>query len=244
MGLAETAIFILVGIAVMAGVAIAVQTAETNRQERRLRVLAIRDQIRRAEHLLENLPGHVQYPDLRLLLITYLEKCWRRILQYESNTENKRQLEALTNVSSNPPENSLISSGGITLYNDRNSAAKAKALVREMAQMLTDLERNGYLQPETTRFHMQRMKDAHTQLTCDLELMDAQETLKNAGSKVAVHQFRSILLKLQRLNARLQVDSQVFAINHLIEQMERKIAAEEEEQPTSSDDENSSSGTV
>ncbi|WP_409525787.1 hypothetical protein [Nitrincola sp. MINF-07-Sa-05] len=242
MGLAETSIFILVGIAVMAGVAIAVQTAETNRQERRLRILAIRDQIRRAEHLLENLPGHVQYPDLRLLLITYLEKCWRRILQYESNAENKRQLEALMNVSSNPPENSLTTSGGVTLYNDRNSAAKARALVREMAQMLTDLERNGYLQPDTTRFHMQKMKDSHVQLTCDLELMDALETLKTAGSKVAIHQFRSILLKLQRLNARLQVDSQVFAINHLIEQMEREIAEAEDTSPP--EDEDGSSGAI
>ncbi|MDP1069442.1 hypothetical protein, partial [Klebsiella pneumoniae] len=69
----ETGLIIVAVVVVMAMIAFSIQTVENQRRERRMRLLMLKDQIRRADHLLHTLPEHYITREIRDVLVRYLQ---------------------------------------------------------------------------------------------------------------------------------------------------------------------------
>ncbi len=126
---------IIVGSLVMQGI-------ENQRRERRLRILALKDQIRRADHLLNSLPPEVSSSAILSLLIKYLVGHWRELGELDSTTNAAGQIARLTEQAKNAKIKPAAASG-LTLFPTKEQARNARAVMREVAQFLSDLQKLG-----------------------------------------------------------------------------------------------------
>ncbi|WP_432698242.1 hypothetical protein ACQUQP_07835 [Marinobacterium sp. YM272] len=217
----QIGILILGGIVVLAVTAYIVQTIETQRRERRLKLLALRDQIRRADHLLTSLPAFYISPDIRTVLIKYMERRWHQMLELERNAAYQQELQRLTQRASEPFEPGQYPSGSLTHSPDRNMARSTRALLRELAQFLTELQKQNLFSKGALQQMVRHIKQSYTRLTIELEIMDAQQTEQVAGPQVALHAYRSALTRLQNFNDAYQIDVQIFALTRKVEECQQ-----------------------
>ncbi|TCK07630.1 hypothetical protein [Marinobacterium mangrovicola] len=222
----QIGILILGGILVLAVTAYIVQTIETQRREKRMRLLALRDQIRRADHLLSNLPPFYISPDIRSILIKYMDLRWHQMIELERNPSYQQELEKLAQRASEPFDPGNYPAGSLTHSPDRNTARSTRALLRELAQFLTDLQKQNLFGKNALQAMLRHIKQSYTRLTIELEIMDAQQTEEVAGPQVALHTYRSALTRLQNFNDAYQIDVQVFALSRKLEECQ-KIADEQ-----------------
>lgn len=227
----ETAAIILTGVFFMAMVAIAIQTAENQRRERQMQLLAVRNQIRGAEHLLDNLPAEFQTKELRTLLIGYLRNLWHSASKLDRSTGHQQALQKLDERDKEPFSPPAFPENQITLFHDRNTAQRNRALIRETAQLINSLKQQNAINPQTCQQQLLQLKQAYVRCNCDLLLQDAQQALNDRGAQVAVHKFRSALMQLQRLNSKHQLDAQVFKLNQILEQLDEQINELHNEKP-------------
>ncbi|SEG34543.1 hypothetical protein [Marinobacterium lutimaris] len=218
MGPTQIGILILGGILVLAVTAYIVQTIETQRREKRMRLLALRDQIRRADHLLTNLPAFYISPDIRSVLIKYMDLRWHQMIELERSPNYRQELEKLAQRASEPFEPGNYPSGSLTHSPDRNTARSTRALLRELAQFLTDLQKQNLFSKGALHAMLRHIKQSYTRLTIELEIMDAQQTEQVAGPQVALHTYRSALTRLQSFNDAYQIDVQIFALSKKLEE--------------------------
>ncbi|KEA63996.1 hypothetical protein ADIMK_1731 [Marinobacterium lacunae] len=221
----QIGMLILGGILVMAVTAYIIQSIETQRRERRMKLLALKDQIRRADHLLGSLPAFYVTPDIRAVLIKYMELRWQQVLELDSNPIYKKELDKLTEQASTPFEPGQYPSGSLTYCSDRDTARRSRALLRELAQFLTDLQKQQLFSQQTLNAMIKHIKLSYSRLTIELELMDAQTTEELSGPQVALHTYRSAMARLQGFNSAYQIDAQIFALSRKIESCE-KVAEE------------------
>lgn len=222
----QIGILILGGILVLAVTAYIVQTIETQRREKRMRLLALRDQIRRADHLLSNLPPFYISPDIRSILIKYMDLRWHQMIELERNPSYQQELEKLAQRASEPFDPGNYPAGSLTHSPDRNTARSTRALLRELAQFLTDLQKQNLFGKNALQAMLRHIKQSYTRLTIELEIMDAQQTEEVAGPQVALHTYRSALTRLQNFNDAYQIDVQIFALSRKMEECQ-KIADEQ-----------------
>lgn len=229
----QIGILILGGIVVLAVTAYIVQTIETQRRERRMKLLALRDQIRRADHLLSSLPAFYISPDIRTVLIKYMDRRWHQMLELERNPAYQQEIQKLAQRASEPFEPGQYPSGSLTHSPDRNTARSTRALLRELAQFLIDLQKQNLFSKGALQQMVRHIKQSYTRLTIELEIMDAQQTEQVAGPQVALHTYRSALTRLQSFNDAYQIDVQIFALSRKVEECQgiadEQRAKEEEE---------------
>lgn len=217
----QIGVLILGGIGVMAITAYIIQSIEAQRRERRMRLLAIRDQIRRADHLLGSLPSFYITPDIRAVLIKYMELRWQNAIEIDANPAFKNEVEKLAQLASEPFEPGLYPGGSLTYCSDRDTARRSRALLRELAQFLTDLQKQNLFSQQTLNAMIKHIKQSYSRLTIELELMDAQMTEEISGPQVALHTYRSALTRLQGFNNAYQIDAQIFALTRKVESCEQ-----------------------
>lgn len=229
----QIGMLILGGIGVMAVTAYVIQSVEAQRRERRMKLLAIKDQIRRADHLLSSLPSFYVTPDIRAVLIKYMELRWQNAIELDSNPAYRQEIAKLEQLASEPFEPGLYPTGSLTYCSDRDTARRSRALLRELAQFLTDLQKQQLFSQQTLNGMIRHIKQSYSRLTIELELMDAQMTEEISGPQVALHTYRSALTRLQGFNNAYQIDVQIFALTQKIEVCERvaeelRVQAEDE----------------
>ncbi len=207
----------------MAMVAIAIQTAENQRRERQMQLLAVRNQIRGTEHLLDNMPAEFQTAELRKLLIGYLRSLWHSASKLDRSTGHQQALQKLDERDKEPFSPPAFPQDQITLFHDRNTAQRNRSLIRETAQLINNLKQQSAINTQTCQQQLLQLKNAYVRCNCDLLLQDAQQALNDQGAQVAVHKFRSALMQLQRLNNKHQLDSQVFNLSQLVEQLNEQL---------------------
>jgi hypothetical protein len=225
---------ILGGIVVLAVTAYIVQTLETQRRQRQMRLLMLRDQIRRADHLLSALPAFYVTPDIRTVLIKYMERRWQQVMELDRNPAYAKEVERLTQLAGERFDPGQYPAGSLTFSQDRDAARRSRALLRELAQFLTDLQKQNLFSQSALVPMIRHIKQSYTRLTIELEIMDAQQTEEVAGPQVALHSYRSALTRLQGFNNAYQIDAQIFALARKVEECEQvaekmRQAAEEEQ---------------
>ncbi len=222
----ETGLLIIAVVAVMAMIAFTIQNIETQRRERRMRLLMLKDQIRRADHLLRTLPEHYITPEIRDLLVHYLIQRWKLVLELENTGENQKciqELEALRGKALPIVEHPA---GSMTLHTDRNHAERTASLLRELFQFLGELKKQGAVRAADIDSTIYQVKEAYTRTRVDVEIMDAQETEQARGAGPALPRFRTVMLKLQGLNGTQQLDRQMYELGTHIDELETIVEQE------------------
>ncbi|MBA4501498.1 hypothetical protein [Marinobacterium marinum] len=230
----QTGLIIVAVVVVMAMVAFVIQTIENQRRERRMRLLLLKDQVRRASHLLHTLPEHYITREIRDVLVRYLQQRWKSILLLENSPDNRKQpaeLEALAGQALPVVEHP---EGSMTLHTDRQHAERTAALLRELYQFLTELQAGGMLSGLHASEVIYQVKEAYTRTRLDVELMDAIEVENGRGVAAALPRFRTVCAKLQGLNQTQQLDRQLYEvgthIDHLQAQVDEDRKAREKEE--------------
>lgn len=92
----QIGLLVLGGLAVFIVAAMVMQGIENQRRQKRLRVLALKDQIRRADHLFHALPAELRSANMDKLLLNYLMQHWREIGTLDRAAGASAQVEMLS----------------------------------------------------------------------------------------------------------------------------------------------------
>jgi len=225
----QTGLLILAGLGLFIIAALVMQGIENQKRQKRLRVLAVKDQIRRADHLFHALPAPLRTAAMDKLLINYLLQHWREIASLDSAAGAKAQIEAL-NLRTQQLSDGPAAAAGLTLFPDREQARSARAIMREFAQFLTDLTKSGRYSVGQIQPIMNQAKIAYARARLDLELMDAKLIEQNRGPTVALHQYRSCIRTIEKLKNYVQMDAQLAHAENLLQQAELRTEEERERQ--------------
>jgi len=225
----QTGLLILAGLGLFIIAALVMQGIENQKRQKRLRVLAVKDQIRRADHLFHALPAPLRTAAMDKLLINYLLQHWREIASLDSAAGAKAQIEAL-NLRTQQLSDGPVAAAGLTLFPDREQARSARAIMREFAQFLTDLTKSGRYSVGQIQPIMNQAKIAYARARLDLELMDAKLIEQNRGPTVALHQYRSCIRTIEKLKNYVQMDAQLAHAENLLQQAELRTEEERERQ--------------
>ncbi|MBP0050198.1 hypothetical protein H9C73_15860 [Marinobacterium sp. AK62] len=230
----ETGFLIIGVIVVMAMIAFTIQSIENQRRERRMRLLLLKDQIRRADHLLRSLPEHYITREIRDLLVRYLMQRWKLTLELERTDDNLKRLQEVESVASQPIPVVEHPAGSMTLHTDRNHASRTASLLRELFQFLSEVKQQGLFKPSDIDTVTYQVKEAYTRTRIDVELMDTYEAEQARGAAAALPRFRTAMAKLQSLNSTQQLDRQMYEIGTHIDELEvivkrERLEKEEEE---------------
>jgi len=232
----QTGLLILAGLGLFIIAALVMQGIENQKRQKRLRVLAVKDQIRRADHLFHALPAPLRTAAMDKLLINYLLQHWREIASLDSAAGAKAQIEAL-NLRTQQLSDGPAAAAGLTLFPDREQARSARAIMREFAQFLTDLTKSGRYSVGQIQPIMNQAKIAYARARLDLELMDAKLIEQNRGPTVALHQYRSCIRTIEKLKNYVQMDAQLAHTENLLQQAELRTEEERERQQQALKDE-------
>jgi len=225
----QTGLLILAGLGLFIIAALVMQGIENQKRQKRLRVLAVKDQIRRADHLFHALPAPLRTAAMDKLLINCLLQHWREIASLDSAAGAKAQIEAL-NLRTQQLSDGPAAAAGLTLFPDREQARSARAIMREFAQFLTDLTKSGRYSVGQIQPIMNQAKIAYARARLDLELMDAKLIEQNRGPTVALHQYRSCIRTIEKLKNYVQMDAQLAHAENLLQQAELRTEEERERQ--------------
>lgn len=229
----QIGILILVGIAVLLVTAYIAQTLEMQRRARRMRLLALKDQIRRADHLLSTLPSFYVTADIRAALIKYMKWRWQQVMELDRSPSSATELERLNQLAGERFEPGQYPVGALTFSQDRETARRARALLRELARFMADQQKLELFSRNALLEMIRQIKQGYTRLTIELEIMDAQQTESISGPQVALHGYRSALNRLLRFDDAHQIDAQTQALAHKVAQCEQaadrlRLATEQE----------------
>ncbi|WP_027858447.1 hypothetical protein [Marinobacterium jannaschii] len=232
MGPTETGLLILLGIGLMAAIALFIQAQESRRRERSLLIMHLRTSIRRAEHLLDNTPAIFLTPEIRKLLLAYLESKVTQLIETNETSESKDKLSRIQELSALGPEPTPHPAGSMTVFRDQPEAQQARALLRELAKFIDDVQKKGELNSSIASKLTDEVKRNYQRVNHDLELMAAIEAEETRGAKVAAHYYRHCYSNLQKLNINQILDRQLFEIRRHINELSEKIAQDAENTDT------------
>lgn len=215
----QIGLMILAGLGLFIVAALLMQGVENQRRQKRLRVLAVKDRVRRVDHLFNALPAPLRSADMDKLLLTCLQQHWQEIASLDPAAGAKGQLDRIQQMKTQLSTGPEIASG-LTLFPDREQARSARAIMREFAQFLTDLAKSGRFSVKQIQPIMNQAKIAHARARLDLELMDAQLIEKTRGATVALHQYKSCIKSINKLSNYVQMQGQLARAEHLLENAE------------------------
>lgn len=210
---AETGMLIVAVIGALAGTAFVIQGLENQRQQKKAVTQAIRSEIRTVQELLDGLKGPFMTETLYRFLHQYMLLQWKRLLELDRSPQAQNSLQACQQAMASPPATYDYPAGSLTLCSDRAAALKATSAIKLLAKWLNGLLKQS---PQTNRkvIHEQLnyAKICYEKLKIEGMLFDAIECEQTRGSSVALHQYRSCLNALEKLDYRQQLDRQLYEL--------------------------------
>lgn len=223
------ALIILFGVAIMAGVAFAVQDYENKKREKNLRLLTLKTAIRRATHLLEAFPPLIITNEIHSLLCQYLTARWNAIVELEPNETNKAQQSSFQAQASMVPESVNHPAGSMTVFSNSVEASRALGVVKEFAGFIAEIKNKGDINSDLADRLTMDAKRIYMRIEIDIDIMNALETEEHQGPEVVIHYYRSCFKKLQNLNINQALDRQLYEIRTHITQLAEKIDQQNED---------------
>ncbi len=222
----QTGLIIVAVVVVMAVIAFVIQAIENQRRERRMRLLLLKDQVRRASHLLHTMPDHYITREIRDVLVRYLQQRLKNILLLENSPDNRQKLGELNEFADQPLPVVEHPPGSLTLHTDRGHAERTAALLRELYQFLSELKTGGLLSGIQASEVIYQVQEAYTRTRIDVELMDAMEVEAGRGAAAALPRYRTAGSKLQSLNQTQQLDRQLYELGTHMDKLQAQVDEE------------------
>lgn len=223
------ALVILLGVAVMAGIAFAVQDYENKKREKNLKLIGLRTAIRRASHLLESFPPILITNEIRTILCKYLEVRWNAIVELDNSETNRQQQAAFQSMASIVADPTSHPAGSMTVFSSSTEAARALGVIKEFAQFIAETKNKGEIKGDIAESLTKEAKIIYARVEVDIDLMSAIETEQQRGPEVVVHHYRSCFSKLQNLNINQNLDRQLYEIRTHLTQLAEQIDQSNEE---------------
>lgn len=219
----QTGILILVGVALLAAVAFIAQSIENRKRAISLYLMQMKTSCRRAEHLLKNFPPIFLTPDIRNLLLKYLEQKYGQIIELEPESKCIPMLEEVKSQMDTPHEPTPHPEGSITLFKDSDSQLIARAILREFLKFIHEIKNSGELNASNAKFYLNEASRCHARLEYDLELMKARELELTRGANVAIYYYRNIFKGIQKLNGDQTLDRQLYELRTYMSRLAREV---------------------
>ena len=211
-----TAIIIVIVIGVLIGVAIIIQSIENQRQQKRTRMQAIRNNIRNVEQLYNTLPSRLIPEPLNHLVSQRLKAQWKNFLLLDNSAASQKAANtSLLKLSDFSPDNTYPA-GSLTLLNDKSEAQKAMLAARELSQWLQALKKSS-IPTQIINDLLSHLQYCHAQASIDCMIFDAIVCEQMKGEKVSIHQYKSCLNSLENMHYSQKYDRQVFELSSHIE---------------------------
>ncbi|MGB0206298.1 MAG: hypothetical protein ACPF9K_14820 [Neptuniibacter sp.] len=223
------ALIILFGVAIMAGIAFAVQDYENKKREKNLRLLTLKTAIRRATHLLESFPPILISNEIHNLLCKYISVRWDAVVELEASETNKQQQSTFQARAASVPEAMNHPAGSMSVFNNSVEANRALGVVKEFAGFVSEIANKGDIRAEQAEHLTKEAKRIYMRIEIDIDLIQAMETEETQTAEVVIHYYRSCFKKLQNLNINQALDRQLYEIRTHITQLAEQIDQHHEE---------------
>ncbi|MCP4611784.1 MAG: hypothetical protein GY845_24005 [Planctomycetes bacterium] len=217
------ALIILFGVAIMAGIAFAVQDFENKKREKNLRLITLKTAIRRATHLLEAFPPILMTNEIHALLCKYLSVRWSAAVDLEPSETNKQQHAAFQALAANVPDAVSHPTGSLSVFTNSVEAARALGVIKEFAGFVAEIKNKGDIGADVADRLTKDAKRIYMRVEIDMDLINALETEETQGPDVVIHYYRSCFTKLQNLNHNQALDRQLYEIRTHITQLAEQI---------------------
>ncbi|WP_293267135.1 hypothetical protein [Neptunomonas sp.] len=221
-----TAITIIIVVGVLISLAYIVQSIENQRQQKRARIQAIRNNIRNVERLYDTLPNRVIPEQLNHFISHHLHSQWKKILLLDNNSSFQKAAQQSLQNSSEFSVDNTYPSGSLTLLSDQREAQKTMTAAQELSQWLQMLKKSSP-QSQTINDLLSHLQYCHAQASIDRMLFDAIECEQTKGAKVSIPQYKNCLNSLDNMHYSQKNDRQVFELNNHIEALSNPSVEED-----------------
>lgn len=229
MGPTEIGLLIVAGVTLMAAIAYIAQSVEDARRERQLKLMNLRYEIRRANHLLTSFPQLFLTTDIQQLLIRYLQHKWEMMVELEEKPENQAQLDKVKAMHKASIDTFLHPEGSLTAFPDMGAAAQAQGLLLEFLKFLLDAEKKGDISKTIRESFEKRARQAHSRIACELEIFEALAIEGMNGGTAALPKLRNCFFKLDNINRDHSMDRQLYELRTYVDNLAAEKAAEEKQ---------------
>lgn len=212
----QTALLIVAMVVALAATAFIVQTLESQRQQKRARMQALRREIRHSQTLLEALQGPFMSEELHRFIYQHQLYHWQQLSTLD--TRAHQGLVSCQQAASQPPAPFHYPEGSLTLLADRAATLRAYSAVQQLYQWLKSLSTGA--NSREIRSFVKHAKACHRQARIEGMLFDAIECEQARGAEVALPHYRSCLSALEKLDYREQLDRQIYELRRYIDQLE------------------------
>ena len=211
-----TASIIVIALGILISVVIIIQNIENHRQQNRVRMQSIRNNIRHVEQLYNALPQRLISEPLHHFISQHLLSQWRKLMLLDNTPSSQKAAEQSLHRLSNFSPDNTYPTGSLTLLNTKTEAQQAAQATRELAQWLKTLKNSGIAAQvlHDTASHLQL---CHSQANIDWMIFDAIEYEHTKGAKASIHQYNNCLNSLNNMQHSQKHDRQVFELNCHIE---------------------------
>ena len=230
MGQTES-IILIVGIIVTLGtIAFTIQTMEERKQARKRLVLSYKGQIRDALNIYKSLPDVIMTLELHDFISRYILKKWNKLHEINTTQDSLRSLNTFQERIKNRVITQQLPQGSMTVYQEEGQVYHTLGLLKETTRWLGELSKSKQISESAFNELGWLVKDFYDRVSCDIEIFDAQETLRQHGEKAGFHKFTIALRSLSNLNQSEALDAQIFEIHKLMEKLRTVIEEQKAEE--------------
>ena len=226
MGQTQSILLILSIVVTLGIIAYTIQSIEERKQARKRQVIAYKRQIRTAMNIYKGLPETFMTVELHDFISRHIFNKWKKLHDIETSQDSLRALTTFQERIKNRVITLQHPEGSMTVYSEEGQVYHALGLLKETTQWLADLSKSKQISEMSFNELGWQVKDFYDRVSCDIEIFEAIETLRQHGEKAAFHKFNIALKSLGELNQSQALDSQVFEIHKQMEKL--KIVIEEQ----------------
>lgn len=225
-----TVIIIVIVTGILISVAIIIQNIENQRQQKRLRIKSIQNNIRNIEQLYATLPNRLIPEQLNHLVSQFLSSQWKRLLVLDNSSPLQKAAQKSLQKASSFSADSSYPSGSLTLLSSKNEAQKTALTARELCQWLQTLKKSS-IPAQIISDLLTHLQYCHTQANIDCMIFDAIECEHTKGTRVSTHQYKNCLNSLNNMHYSQKYDRQVFELSSHIEALSNHPDEPDNENP-------------
>ena len=223
MGQTESVLLILSIIVILGAIAFTIQTIEERKQARKRLVLLLKRQIRSAVNIYKGLPEVFMTVELHNFISRHIIAKWKKLHAIETTQESLRAFNTFQERAQNRVITLQHPEGSMTVYQEEGQVYHTLGLLKETTYWLGELSKTKQISEFSFNELGWQVKDFYDRVSCDIEIFEAIETLRQHGEKASFPKFKIALRSLGNLNQSEALDSQIFEIHKKMEQLRNII---------------------
>lgn len=218
----QIGLLILAIVAAMALIAFAAQNYENKRKEKKLKIMALMNDVRKAQHLATAYPNVFMTMSVKKLLGSYLERKWEIICELENSPTNQQQLSNAQTLKNEAVDPTPHEPGSLTIFPDPVTAQSAKGVVEEFYRFLAEIQKKNEVTSKVCESYQKQLQIAHARSRIDADIFEALQIEQMTSSEAALPKMRNSFNQLEQISSKHKVqgmDRQIYELRTKVDQM-------------------------